>query len=40
MWLVNSMGLVEVAVNCGDAAEDLSLEVGSRVDWQQPQGAR
>jgi len=40
MWLVNSMGLVEVAVNCGDAAEDLSLDIGSNIDWQQPQGAR
>lgn len=33
MWLVNSLGLVEVAVNQGSAAENFSLGVGRIVHW-------
>lgn len=33
LWLVNSMGLVEIAVNRGSAAADLGLVVGSPVAW-------
>jgi S-adenosyl-L-methionine hydrolase (adenosine-forming) len=29
----NSHGLVEIAVNCGSAAQDLELRVGDRVNW-------
>lgn len=36
MWLVNSVGLVEIAVNQGDAAARLALEIGSPVRWQPP----
>ncbi|MFN3919473.1 MAG: S-adenosyl-l-methionine hydroxide adenosyltransferase family protein [Methylohalobius sp.] len=31
-WYGNSMGLVEIAVNLGSAA-DLGLKIGQRVDW-------
>ena len=30
-WYANSLGLVEIAVNCGSAARDLGLAVGSGV---------
>lgn len=30
-WYANSIGLVEIAVNCGSAAQDLGLSVGSGV---------
>lgn len=33
LWLVNSIGLVEIAVNRGSAAEHLRLEPGSAVAW-------
>jgi S-adenosylmethionine hydrolase len=33
LWLINSMGLVEIAVNRGSAAEMFGLEVGSKVTW-------
>lgn len=33
LWLVNSLGLVEVAVNQGDAAQQYNLSVGSPVSW-------
>ncbi|WP_067563326.1 SAM hydrolase/SAM-dependent halogenase family protein [Halofilum ochraceum] len=33
LWLVNSMDLVEIAVNRGSAAEMFGLSVGSRVTW-------
>ncbi len=33
LWLVNSLGLVEAAVNCGSAAAQYGLEVGSPVAW-------
>ena len=32
-WYENSIGLVEVAVNCGDAAGQLGLTVGLEVSW-------
>lgn len=32
-WYVNSMGLVEVAVNCGSAAEVLGIGIGVPVSW-------
>lgn len=35
LWLVNSIGLVEVAVNRGSAAEDLQLEPGTPVAWAE-----
>lgn len=35
MWLVNSMGLVEIAVNRGSAAERLALGIGTPVYWDQ-----
>ncbi len=31
-WYENSNGLVELAVNCGSAARELSLEVGTKID--------
>ncbi len=33
LWLVNSMDLVEIAVNRGSAAEMFGLTVGTRVTW-------
>lgn len=33
LWLVNSLGLVEVVVNQGDAARAYGLTVGSTVAW-------
>ncbi len=33
MWLVNSIELVEIAVNRGSAAERLGLTVGTPVTW-------
>ncbi len=33
LWLVNSLALVEVAVNQGDAAAAYGLSVGARVTW-------
>ncbi len=35
LWLINSLGLVEVAVNCGSAATQYGLEVGSPVAWAE-----
>lgn len=35
MWLVNSIGLVEIAVNQGSAAADLELRVGTAVHWRE-----
>ena len=34
MWLVNSIGLVEIAVNQGSAAVRFALDIGSPVRWQ------
>ena len=34
MWLVNSIGLVEIAVNHGSAAARFGLQIGSAVRWQ------
>lgn len=36
LWLVNSIGLVEVAVNQGRAADVLGLDVGTPVEWVGP----
>lgn len=33
LWLVNSMDLVEIAVNRGSAAETFGLKVGTPVKW-------
>jgi len=33
VWLVNSLGLVEIAVNQGSAAAELGLEIGTAVAW-------
>lgn len=33
LWFVNSLGLVEVAVNRGSAASQLGLAIGSPVGW-------
>lgn len=35
LWLVNSIGLVEVAVNRGSAAARLQLEPGTPVAWDE-----
>jgi S-adenosyl-L-methionine hydrolase (adenosine-forming) len=32
-WYENSQGLVEIAVNCGSAAQSLGLKIGDRVGW-------
>jgi len=32
-WYENSQGLVEIAVNCGSAAQLLGLKIGDRVTW-------
>jgi S-adenosyl-L-methionine hydrolase (adenosine-forming) len=32
-WYPNSIGLAEIAMNCGDAAQALMLSVGDEVDW-------
>ncbi len=32
-WYENSQGLVEIAVNCGSAAQLLELKIGDRVAW-------
>jgi S-adenosylmethionine hydrolase len=32
-WYENSQGLVEIAVNCGDAAQSLNLKIGDRAAW-------
>ena len=37
LWLVNSMGLVEIAVNRGSAAESLGLSVATPVAWCKPE---
>lgn len=34
-WYVNSMGLVEIAANCANAAERLGLAIGSGIDIVQ-----
>jgi len=33
LWYVNSYGLVEIAMNCGNAARTLGLQVGDSVSW-------
>ncbi len=33
LWLINSMGLVEIGVNRGSAATTLDLAVGTAVNW-------
>lgn len=33
LWYANSHGLIEIAVNCGSAAQDLGLRVGDPVNW-------
>lgn len=33
MWLVNSLGLVEVAVNQGNAAQQHALQIGTATHW-------
>lgn len=33
LWYGNSHGLVEIAVNCGSAAQALGLRVGDPVNW-------
>ncbi|MGE4220926.1 MAG: S-adenosyl-l-methionine hydroxide adenosyltransferase family protein [Alphaproteobacteria bacterium] len=33
-WYANSIGLVEIAVNCGSAAQSLGLGLGSRIALQ------
>jgi S-adenosylmethionine hydrolase len=35
-WYVNSIGLVEVAVNRDSAARRLGIGIGERVGWQRP----
>lgn len=32
-WYENSQGLVEIAVNCGHAAQQLGLKIGDGVGW-------
>lgn len=32
-WYVNANGLVEIAVSCGNAAQQLGLSIGMRVEW-------
>ena len=39
LWLVNSMGLVEIAVNRGSAAESLGLSIATPVGWRNPEKA-
>lgn len=34
-WYENSMGLIEIAVNQGSAAESLGLTVGSSIGWDK-----
>jgi len=33
-WYENSAGLVEIAVNCGNAGKSLGLEIGEPVGWK------
>jgi S-adenosylmethionine hydrolase len=33
LWYENSQGLVEIAVNCGSAAQLLGLKIGDGVAW-------
>ncbi|MHB8666359.1 MAG: SAM hydrolase/SAM-dependent halogenase family protein [Burkholderiales bacterium] len=33
-WYENSLGLVEIAVNCGSAAQLLGLKIGDEVAWR------
>ena len=35
IWYVNSIGLIEVAVNRGSAAKELGLSVGDAVQWSR-----
>ena len=35
IWYVNSIGLIEVAVNRGSAAKELGLRVGDPVQWSR-----
>lgn len=39
-WYANSLGLVEIAVNQGSAAERLSLQVGDAVRWISGQASQ
>lgn len=32
-WYENSQGLVEIAVNCGSAAQLLQLKIGAKLNW-------
>ncbi|MBN2699824.1 MAG: SAM-dependent chlorinase/fluorinase, partial [Methylothermaceae bacterium] len=34
LWYMNSMGLVEIAVNRGNASVQLGLDVGHPVSWE------
>ena len=33
-WYENSQGLVEIAVNCGSAAQSLGLKIGDAIAWK------
>lgn len=33
LWYINSHGLVEIAMNCGNAAGALGLQIGDPVSW-------
>ena len=33
-WYGNSQGLVEIAVNCGSAAQLLGLKIGDQLAWE------
>ena len=35
-WYENSLGLAEVAVNCGSAAQQLGLHIGQRIESEVP----
>lgn len=39
-WYANSLGLVEIAINQGSAAEQLTLQVGDAVSWMGGQASR
>lgn len=34
-WYVNSLGLIEIAINQGDAAAALGLAIGTAVSWER-----
>jgi S-adenosylmethionine hydrolase len=33
LWYENGQGLVEIAVNCGNAAQLLGLKIGDGIAW-------